>query len=208
MPFSVVAFPVVQSSDHNHADVAFNPLYNRQIALVDQSGRWSIWDYEPRHSKKTLPKLVAGKSGQILDDYDPDPILRIPEHSLIDGWHRIFWVCNLTTILVCSRTHLAVFDIKSNPSRLDSTEFLVSKGIEIILDIKRSAGNLNHVFVLTSSRIYWIEVVPPGENGDGSEVPGGVKMILSYRHFRNENDDTMRLTTLQDDFCKSHLLIS
>ena len=199
-PTSAVKFPPTKQVENNHADVAFNPLYNRQVAVVDQSGRWTIWDNEPRHSKKAQPRLVPGKSGHILDDYNPDPLLRIPEHYLIDGWYRIFWVCNLTTILVCSRTHVAIFDIRSKPVRLDSTEFLVAKGIEVILDIKRSAASLDHVFVLTSLRIYWIQVIPPGKKADGSEVSGTVKMQLSYRHFRNENDDTMRLTLLQDDF--------
>lgn len=208
MPSSVVTFPLAQNPNQKHSDIAFNPLYNRQIAIVDQSGHWSIWDNEPRHSKKTLPRLVARKSGEILEDYNPDPKLRIPEHSLPDGWHRIFWVCNLSTILVCSRTHLAVFDVGSKTTRLDSTDFLVAKGIEIILDVKRSATDLDHVFVLTTFRIYWLEILPSEQKIDDLNVPGGVKLLLSYRHFRNENDDKMRLTTFRDEASECQIFSS
>lgn len=192
----------MKDSEQSHADVAFNPFYNRQIAVVNQGGGWSIWENEPRHSKARNPKLKMSKCGNLLDDYNPDQSLRIPKYTFADGWHRIFWICNLSTVIACSRTHLALFDITSHPKRLDSTEFMIAKGIEIILDVKRSAKHMNHAFVLTTSRIYWLEINLASEPDKIHMRPAGVRVISSYRHFRNENDDTMRLAILQDDFSK------
>ncbi len=89
--------------------------------------------------------------------------------------------------------------MKAKPIRLHTPEFLETNNSEWILDIKLNALNFNHLFVLTTSRIFWIEVFPAGEQRDDQIGHIGAKIILSYRHFRDASDKSLTLTTLKDD---------
>jgi RNA polymerase I-specific transcription initiation factor RRN6 len=68
-----------------------------------------------------------------------------------------------------------------------------------MLDAKRSPEHYNHLFILTTSRIFWLEIVPPGEHGGDVNTPASIKVILSFRHFRDTNDETLRLTLVNDE---------
>ncbi|EDN94336.1 hypothetical protein SS1G_10209 [Sclerotinia sclerotiorum 1980 UF-70] len=61
----------------------------------------------------------------------------------------------------------------------------------------RSTVDLSHLFVLTTTRIFWLKVTPTGE--DGPNVESGVKVILSHRHYRTATDDSMKLTMSKDE---------
>ena len=177
-----------------HADVSFNPWYTRQFAVIDGFGSWSIWDIEGGRKKATATKLVQGKRANIFDGYVPDTMLKAPDNA--DGWHRILWAGTVSTIVVCNRRHLAVFDVKAAPIRLPSRDFFTASNTDWILDIKRSPSNSSHLFLLTSSRIFWLEVIPGREERDGNS---GFRVLLSYLHFRDANDVSMRLTLLHGD---------
>ena len=163
-----------RSGSRGHVDVSFNPWYTRQFVVVDELGSWSIWDIEGRQSKSSTVKLIPGRSANIYDGYVPDPTLKKPDNA--DGWHQILWVSTVTTIVVCNRRHLAVFDVKARPIRLQSPELLAASNSDWILDLKRSPVDLSHLFVLTSSQIFWLEVLPAGREEDGDI---GVRVILS-----------------------------
>lgn len=188
----VAVLTMERSNSSGHRDVTFNPWYARQFAVVDSKGLWSIWDIEGNQDRYSSQKLAPGKSGDIHDSYQP----KQPEPSSVDGWHRMLWVCNISTIVVCNRRHVAVFDLKATPSRLHSIDFSASGSPDWILDIKRSLANPSHLFVLSTARIFWVEIVPAG---DDKKIQAGAKILLSYRHFRDANDETMRLSCLEDD---------
>jgi len=59
--------------------------------------------------------------------------------------------------------------------------------------------NMNILFVLTTSRVFWVEVIPLGEEKDDQNVSAGARVILSYRHFRDPNDETLTLTPIKDN---------
>jgi RNA polymerase I-specific transcription initiation factor RRN6 len=183
-----------------HADVTFNPWYSRQFAVIDGSGSWSIWDVEGGFKKNSSAKLIAGKSANIYDGFVPDPTLKPPDNA--DEWHQILWVGSISTIAVCNRRHLAVFDVKSAPIRIQTREFFSVRNSDWLLDLKRSPSKLSHLFVLTSSRIFWLEVIPGGEEKNGDV---GFRVLLSYRHFRDPNDRTMKLTVLKGEEGKNHV---
>jgi RNA polymerase I-specific transcription initiation factor RRN6 len=185
-----------RSKSKDHRDVSFNPWYARQFAVVDSLGFWSIWDIEGNQRRHSSQKLASGKNGDVYDGYELNPASRKSEPDCADGWHRILWVCDISTIVVSNRRHVAVFDLKAAPYRLHSIDFSTASSPDWILDIKRSLANPNHLFVLTTARIFWIEVVPAGED---KKTQSGAKILLSYRHFRDANDETMRLTCLEDD---------
>jgi len=180
-----------QSGSTGYVDVAFNPYYARQFAVVDEAGAWRIWDIEGRR-KLTLN---AGKQGTMKDG----SMIGSPsnESGISDGWHRIVWATNVSTVVVCDRRSLVVFDITAMPKRLGSHSLLPLNSTDWILDINRSAVNSNHVYVLTSSRIFWLDIVAGGE-GKKSSTPGA-KLIISYRHYRDPNDYTMKLVVLKDE---------
>ena len=184
-----------QCGSRRHADISFNPFYSRQFGVVDDSGHWSIWDIEGRMRRNTTLELVPGRSGGIYDDSVHSPHGK--DFQITDSWHRILWGSNVSTIVVCNRCHIAVFDVKTTPTRLPGPLSLSSGANDWILDIKRSPTNFRHMFVLTTSRIFWINVLPAA--GERSEKDAGLRVILSYRHFRDISDETMRLTVLPED---------
>jgi RNA polymerase I-specific transcription initiation factor RRN6 len=195
-PVAILKSEVCDSG--THADISFNPFYDRQFAVVDDSGRWSIWDTEGWTRKKpgkTGLELVRGKSGRIHDDFALSSHER--GRDTLGGWHRILWVANVSTIVVCSRSHITAFDVKSTPSRLPGPERLSIKSNDWILDIKRSPLNKSQIFVLTTYRVFWIEVIATGEEKGGHDA--AIRVVLSYRHFRDVSDETLSLTILQEE---------
>jgi RNA polymerase I-specific transcription initiation factor RRN6 len=195
-PNPVASLTADQTQSRAHADVAFNPWYARQFAVVDTSGIWSIWDLEVAHGKKASQILSPSKRGSIYHDYIPDPLQKSEDFGHFDGWYRILWVCNISTMILCNRRHLAMVNLSGGTSRLQTVDIVRVKSQDWILDIKRSVTNNSHLFVLTTSRIFWVKVVP---DKGGTEIrSSAVRIILSYRHFRNVDDETMRLVVLRD----------
>ncbi|KAI9643915.1 hypothetical protein NHQ30_007266 [Ciborinia camelliae] len=187
-----------QSASEEHVDVTFNPWYPRQFAIVDRAGQWSSWDIEGRQKKRSDFEILSGKTAHIYDDFGDNPA--IPAYKLpgdVGDWHRILWAGSVNTMVVANRRHLGIFDTKSKPTRLSSYTFNTSLLKDWILDIKRSTVDLGHLFVLTTTRIFWLEVIPAGENGLNME--SGVKVILSHRHYRTATDETMKLAMSKDE---------
>lgn len=192
-----VAVLTNEPSGSVHVDVAFNPWYPRQFGVVDDCGSWCLWDIEGRQIKQKLLKLVPGKSGHI---HGEESSAFPPRSSQMDDWRRLLWVSNVSTIVVADRRRLSVFDLKSLPRRLISPDFMAATPLDWILDIKRSVLDLRHLFVLTTSRIFWIEVIAAGEDESGDY---GARTLLSYRHFRDIDDETMKLEVFKDGDSKS-----
>ncbi|RAL64069.1 hypothetical protein DID88_003257 [Monilinia fructigena] len=65
-----------------------------------------------------------------------------------------------------------------------------------MLDIKRSTVDLGHLFVLTTTRVFWLKVIPASE--DGLNMESGVEVLLSHQHYRTATDETMKLTMSKD----------
>jgi RNA polymerase I-specific transcription initiation factor RRN6 len=167
---------------------------------VDSSGSWSVWEAEGRQNRHSPQKLAPGKRGHILDGRKDEAYLTSSSTKWTDAWHQILWVYDINTIVVCNRRHVAVFDIATRPQRLRSIDFSAAATNDWILDIKKSARNNSHLFVLTTTRILWVKVEPLQE---GRNMQPGAKVLLAYQHFREPNDHTMRLTTMEDDKGKS-----
>ncbi len=189
-PNPIACLTVEATGSETHEDVAFNPWYSSQFAVIDSSGSWSTWNLE---SQRAFEKLAPGKRGQFFDDLDTDVFSKTSSENDIDGWYRVLWACNANTLVLCNRQRLAIFDIKGTPARFEGCDILPPTSKEWILDIKLSISNMNHVYVLTTLRLFWIEVIPK------VEAIGEVKIILSYRHFRDANDETIKLTLVEDE---------
>lgn len=199
-PSHISANPVAllnaqQCGSKSFIDLSFNPYYPRQFAVIDEAGFWCIWDIEGRKSLT----LAAGKQGTVKNETMTQTASN--EEEITDGWHRIVWLTNVSTIAVCDRRSLVVFDITATPKRLRTHRLFLPSSSDWILDIKRSAIHSDHLYVLTSSRIFWLKIIAFDEGK--KHVSSGAKLILSYRHYRDPNDNTMSLEVLTDNDGKS-----
>lgn len=190
-PNHLATLPVQRSGGVPIADVTFNPWNNKQIATVDQCGRWFTWDIELRAQKMGVWMIRKSRNGSLS---------RMSGHVepkvIADGWGAILWVSDMNTIVVSSRTMLAVYDIKDDSRELFVLNSLPNVETDWILDLKRSPSELNHVFVLTTSSVYWFHISTVREK-DSPESEPGARCLLSWRHFRDPQDFSVRLSITQ-----------
>ncbi len=201
-PNPVAHLTTERTASRCHVDFSFNPWYARQFAVIDDLGFWSIWDLDRRHDKAASHILVPGRKGTAYDGQSQSQDIEDFKEASIghaDGWYKILWVSNISTIVVCNRRSIIVFNIKAQPERLAVPELFPPKNSDWILDIVRSTRDLNHLYVLTTSRVYWVEVVPADEDRSEGDGFAGARVLLSYRHFRNPDDETMRLTVIDNE---------
>ncbi|PYH47687.1 uncharacterized protein BP01DRAFT_313672 [Aspergillus saccharolyticus JOP 1030-1] len=188
----VVEISISQTGGYAHADVTFNPWYQKQIGIVDVRGGWSIWDLSGRHSKNRSSWMAACvKTGSLpwLDFDDSQDSDDRPHH---DGWAAIEWVRDVNSFIVCDRRCLMLYRTQNGQVCPYPIELGLKRKSEWILDIKRSASNVSHVFILTTSRIFWLAVASASDLATGDSRPA-VFPQLSWRHFRDSGDTTMRL---------------
>lgn len=183
-PNPVLSLSVEGTPSQAHVDFSFNPLYSQQFAVIDERGRWQIWNIEKKHDKGSSRVLTPGIVGSLADDKKEQTEL------FVDGWHKIMWACDVDTIVVCSRRRLAVFNVRSTSERLASPDLFPEKSSDWILDAVRSPASRDQLFVLTGTRVYWVQIIPAGNRDEAMRV------IDSYRHFRDASDDSMRLTAV------------
>lgn len=174
-----------------HCDISFNPWYMKQFAVVDEQGQWSVWDIEGLKKKRTTFEAVPEKSGHIHED-----LLQKAEPKVLheaEGWSRVMWAGGVSTLVVCDRHRIVVYDLKATPKLLHSPEIVDPVSTDWILDAKRSPVNLHHIFVLTNTQLFWIYIDAAGEGNDEEEPLAGARVILSSRHFRDAEDGSIRL---------------
>ncbi|KAK3725151.1 hypothetical protein LTR37_000662 [Vermiconidia calcicola] len=168
-----------------HADFAFNPWFTRQFAVIDQASSWSVWELS-RRSKEEAKQLARGalsrESSKAMSD------------ATDDGWGRITWVCDSTTVAVCNRRTLSLLDISdegaTEPQDIDVG---IANGIGWILDISLLSSRPDVLCVLTPTSILLFRV----ERNMHTEVT--VKTIMTLRHFRNTEDVSLCLHVLESE---------
>ncbi|KAH6722185.1 RNA polymerase I-specific transcription initiation factor RRN6-like protein [Leptodontidium sp. MPI-SDFR-AT-0119] len=196
----VASLTAQRTGSKTHSDFAFNPWFSRQFVVVDTLGYWSIWELDTRYnnSKYASEVLVPKKTGGIYDGQVDDESSKAPELGHFDGWYRILWACNLSTVVVCNRRHITIFDVKAKTTPLGRGNIFPAGNTDWIIDIQRCTTNMNYVYVLTTARIFWIEIIPAGEMID-DQVDVGCKTILSYLHFMSPDDETLKLVPFKSD---------
>ncbi|KAG4432629.1 hypothetical protein IFR05_011882 [Cadophora sp. M221] len=194
----VASLTAQRTGSKTHSDAAFNPWFSRQFAVADTLGYWSIWELETQYNNSTTASevLVPKKTGGIYDGQVDEESSEAPDLGHFDGWYRILWACNLSTVVVCNRRHIAVFDLKSKTAPLGRGNIFPAGNTDWILDIQRCTTDMNYVYVLTTARIFWIEIIPAGERSD-DQVEVGCRIILSHLHFLSPDDETLKLAPLK-----------
>ncbi|CAK1355265.1 hypothetical protein CB0940_00992 [Cercospora beticola] len=156
-----------------HADVAFNPWFSQQIALVDQSGSWTVMEFQSRK----LSRVARTWTGAVKAS------------SLSDGWARIAWLFNLEIIAVCTRDTITLISIAGqNSARLHTVAPDIASGPPWILDFAVLPGQMDKFAVLTTNNLLVYRVASSGSHGVQ------VENIATIEHFRNPEATDMRMS--------------
>ncbi|KAL4905686.1 hypothetical protein BDW74DRAFT_151791 [Aspergillus multicolor] len=177
-----------------HADVRFNPWDQSQLAIVDEEGKWSIWQLRNQH-RRNKDNWVATC---VLTGTIPwvSPLASAEEHELSgkqtrhDGWLAVEWAGNGDYIVVCDRRCSMLYCVKRKKAIPITMEIGYTRRSDWILGVQSSTCKPSHIFILTTSRIVWFEV-PATKDAGPSLIPR-----LSWRHFRDSDDTTLQLAPL------------
>ena len=186
-PNPVFTLPILSTGGIEHADIAFNPWYRRQFAVVDQSGSWSVYDFEGQKRGRSTWHAKQVATGHLQSEMLEEDRASMPTN--VDGWHAICWIGSLTTLLVCNRKQLAVFQFGESAQRMPGPNLGLRRGYDWILDVRRHSEETSHVFVLTSSNILLLRL----------EEDGRSSVIATWSHFRDDTDISMRLELVLQD---------
>lgn len=180
-----------------HADVSFNPWRTAQFAIIDSRGHWTTWELKPSSRLVDQKDVDAGPSGFVSDD-QTDALEPNPESNRGDGWGSIIWAGNKSTLVVADRKTLSIFSTENGTNRLHVPNLFEPGGTDQIIDMKRSHMNSAHVFLLTSARIFWLNIsLSRGQRNENLET--GAEILLSWVHFRDQQDISLRLNVLDDE---------
>jgi len=164
-----------------HADAAFNPWFPRQFAMVDQHAQWRVWEFRSRESSEAT--CICSSSSDKEDS---------ARTHLDDGWARLLWVCNPSTVVVAKRRSLTLYDINSGAAKLQDVDVKVSDVSSWVVDIATAPMDPTHLLVLTTTHLYLFHV----DERDGDVR---AKLSMRIRHFRSPEDITLRLTLFRDE---------
>lgn len=181
-----------------HADVAFNPHYQRQFAIVDQKSNWSVWDIEGNRGSYTIGRTASGTM-EAMEEVNSGEEAEQSTSWKEDGWARVMWVGDANTILICKRRQLELIDLKQ-PSRALKIPQVVdwsatkNPSRHWILDIKRHPVKEKQFLILTSDRVYLYSVASMGDLSYPTIHDADAAIIMSWTHFRGAEDVTLQLT--------------
>ncbi|PLB34579.1 uncharacterized protein BDW47DRAFT_111905 [Aspergillus candidus] len=190
----------LQTGGFAHADVAFNPWYQKQLAIVDQRGNWSLWEITGRHRQNRNNWTAACVRSGSLPSVDPEVGHDMINHARYDGWAVIEWVGDFNAFIVSDRRCPMLYRVEDGQTCAYPIELGKKRKSEWILDVKRSTSNVSHAFILTTSRIFWLEI--PGPSSAKGEERSSLYPLLSWQHYRDPEDITLQLSPLsfQEDF--------
>ncbi|XP_014556878.1 hypothetical protein COCVIDRAFT_37608 [Bipolaris victoriae FI3] len=179
-----------------HCHVAFNPSFQSQFAIVDQSPMWSVWEIDrSRKSEEYTPSCLV--RGRITSSETEDV-------SGEDGWARVLWVADVSTLLVCNRRHLSIVSIKGGELKyLACPTFLNQRSAEWFLDVKLHPKHANQAFILTSTHLILVLVNSSAEENASAE-DSVTTVLASWAHFRDAEDFTLQMTVQmasEDESC-------
>ncbi|QDS72636.1 hypothetical protein FKW77_002345 [Venturia effusa] len=173
-----------------HADVTFDPWNQRRMAIVDQAGDWAILKLQREHEGKQTFVYKLGHRGSLDGLSERSETRKCAPIAQQDGWARILWVADKNTLLVCTRRRFQLFSLSAETA-LPFTSFL-SKN-QWILDVKRCSAMPTWLFVLTSTQILWLEILPELDRGSDITTTTG-KILLSAHHFRDPSDISLQMS--------------
>ena len=194
-PNPALQITVENTGGVSHADVSFNPDYQRQFAIVDEQGNWSIWDIEGGYKNNRSYAVECTNKGTVIAAQDDSYVVTpLGSRAVDDGWARILWVGDVNTIAVATRRHLDIVNLKRGLSPPACPPFVAERSADWILDMKRHPRDRTLLFVLTSARLYLAALRPPSGVATSDPEDSAVTVLMSWAHFRGTEDITLQLT--------------
>ena len=187
-PNPIVTLSLEGSQNVPFADVAFNPWDHQQIATIHQDGHWSIWVIRGIAPERGLWTIERSSGGSLSDKYEDEQEFNVS----CDGWGKVLWGGSLNRLIAMNRRKLEIIDVDSNGTKLDVPDLFGRKSTDWILDVKKSSVDDNHIFVVTSSTLFWIKF-PTANDIDQP----GVQCLLSWKHFIAREDISLSLNILR-----------
>ncbi|KAI9713902.1 MAG: hypothetical protein M1820_000632 [Bogoriella megaspora] len=177
------------------ADMCFDPWDHRSWAILTQKGHWSIW--RSSGMSRAPEKIKCATKGQ-FQKLQTDEMNA--EADFEDGWGRMLWVKDENTIIACCRTYVGIGDIQTGKTE-DATAILASPDRSAwILDMRPHPNFGDQVFVLTTRRILWLQIYDQGEELTKEPSKTAVRILLSWNHFRDPEDMSLKLSINQDEY--------
>lgn len=164
-----------------YADVAFNPWFPRQFAIVDQAACWRVWEFRSRESSDASCVHTSSTDEESTTKSD-----------LNDGWARLTWICSPSVMLVATRRAVTLHDITATPSKLQDVDVGISGTSGWVLDVLGISSSPTRTLVLTTTHVHVMSV----EDRNG-EVRA--RSIMRIRHFKSSEDITLRLAVFRDE---------
>jgi RNA polymerase I-specific transcription-initiation factor len=202
-PNPIITIPISRTGGHPHADISFNPREHLRFALIDEHGNWSVWlvDGEHQDSPRSRFWVTLICSGKLWTwDYEKRLRESLPYH---DGWHRISWCLRpeFDEILICNRRTAAVYKSSGTLIGLRDVRLGHARENQMILDVQWSAVVPEHCFVLTSTRLFWLDFMDlqSRRSVSGLNMP---HVLLTWQHFRGRGDGTLHLVLLETGFSR------
>lgn len=197
-----LSLPISRTGGYPHADVAFNPQNHLVLAIIDESGNWSLWEIRGRTASTGSAHVGDFR---IYLQASGSHILVRPQHTPIDPyspydrWHRIHWLATTgydsESLLVFGRHTSALYNKQGNLLHEINVRLGLPRAGQVILDTKSSTRHRGHYFVLTSTRL--LHLSTSGEQVISPKPRSQLQVIWSWSHFRSRTDVTLRLVLVE-----------
>ncbi|KAI9691851.1 MAG: hypothetical protein M1822_007923 [Bathelium mastoideum] len=200
-PNYMFALSTEQLGQSPPVDMSFNPWQQRKFAVVSQQGYWSIWELRTPTGRANARNLANSRdAGRVKAGQIPKvgPEESKSKRTFQDGWHRIMWVANQDTIIICSRTAFTVYDLASEHFTVETSRLRVSENAAWLLDVRQHPTFNDHLFVTTTSQILWLRVVDIDNTVINQGQNSRIQVLLSWVHFRDPGDTSLHSTTFKD----------
>ncbi|KAH8693086.1 RNA polymerase I-specific transcription initiation factor RRN6-like protein [Talaromyces proteolyticus] len=190
-PNLLVEITTSQTGGFPHVDVAFNPWFPSQVGVIDERGNWNLWDLSnlleiENGGSTTIEHLQSGS----LPWSDLNGHLDADVSVQYDGWGKIEWVGNVNTFFACNRRDAVLYITEDTTAMSCTVEFNWGSPSEWILDVK-VPSHAPEIFILTTLRVLCLDISYLIQHPQSSVSPR-----LSWRHNRDPDDLTLRLTSI------------
>lgn len=192
-PNPLITIDASLTGGSRHVDVAFHPLDHRRLAIVDETGNWSVWKISGQRSQtaRVLYQARLRSSGKIFSWNHRARPRGIGLY--FDGWHKIAWLSsdgqNIDRLLVCNRQTIRLFsleghELNSVDPRLDSR-----KRDSYIIDV-RLGPRINLCLVMTATKVMVYDIAQKEWKDVGNRGPA---LLCAFQHFHNPADLRFRM---------------
>ena len=193
-PNHIATLPIQRSGGSPHVDFSFNPWNSYEMAIIDQNQNWSVWKIRSVNMSDSAWQLHPGPSGRLTATTAHFANSEYTQLAL-DGWSIVKWVNEGRALLFFGRKNGILFDLQNGSEQLIGLDLGLEDTSDCILDVQQTSSSHQYLFVLTSSRVFWLRLNI--EHSGSREQPRFALQILqSWHHLRYEEAGSLRFEIL------------